>query len=862
MKRSKLIASGMILLLTLSQFCSVVYAENETAGSAENETVGYVSEDESVTSIPEEVIDVMPASSAGSASDKDVIVDWQLDDYTSELTYGYVDDEEFEAPFLTPRNDGIDFQSDDSYFNGYEEGYMPEEVRNQRREGACWAFASIGAVEINLIKNHGVDKTIDLSETHLVYFNLFSVDDPKDCHDGDKVEYVGNRYLNTGGNAAMAYHTMLNLIGPVEETVTEYMYDSSYMVDAALAYGNSYAQVKNVYAINPDDREGIKSAVKQFGSVVCSMHATPGDYTVTANGVTSTASVKYNTKTNAFYGTVKDTNHGVLIVGWDDEFSKENFTEGCQPPADGAWLIRNSWGGQGYELDGYFWLSYYDASLVTSRSAYAYDVSLEVNDNVYAYDGNPVNHMYTTSKNIYGAQQQYWVDDGEIIKAVSFETYSTNLTAIATVTCGGASITKSIDTTFAGYYSIEFDTALLVDERSLVTVSIDYYSDTDSDISIVLEGIHDKKELSNTGIYYIGAHEAIGSKVHYKSSSGSDYWIDYEYDICMKLYTDNADESLLTKTVDVAGFDLSVDGSVGVNAYIQPRHFRDEVIESYYVTATYGDVTERIDLNQKAVVDIADKSVNCYVIPIRLAAKDMGTDVIFRLYDSDDNPIELNNSNMDDGYGYVYSVNRYLKCLQSGEDEAAATLAQAMAAYGQIAACYFGIDDYDCFEEKLGAVIGDESAGEICEDVKWIDADVLGNYSKVSVGSVEGLTYLGSSLLLTSGTGIRHYFVLEDDYDFDRYSFKVGVQSVTPTVTGNVICIDVESNVTAVDYAREYKLVIDDNGGTGSYIMYYSVYSYLYDAMIKAIDTDDAVLRDLAGYMYLYGQNAAAYYRD
>ena len=55
-------------------------------------------------------------------------------------------------------------------------------------------------------------------------------------------------------------------------------------------------------------------------------------------------------------------NHEVTIVGWDDNFPAGNFTEGHQPPADGAWLVKNSYG-SGWGTDGYFWLSYYDQSL-------------------------------------------------------------------------------------------------------------------------------------------------------------------------------------------------------------------------------------------------------------------------------------------------------------------------------------------------------------------------------------------------------------------------------------------------------------------------------------------------------------------
>ncbi len=60
-------------------------------------------------------------------------------------------------------------------------------------------------------------------------------------------------------------------------------------------------------------------------------------------------------------------NHAVAIVGWDDVFSKDRFQEGHQPPEDGAWIVRNSWGDD-WGNDGYFYLSYYDQSLVVAES--------------------------------------------------------------------------------------------------------------------------------------------------------------------------------------------------------------------------------------------------------------------------------------------------------------------------------------------------------------------------------------------------------------------------------------------------------------------------------------------------------------
>ena len=74
------------------------------------------------------------------------------------------------------------------------------------------------------------------------------------------------------------------------------------------------------------------------------------------------------------------SNHAVCIVGYDDNFSKENFNDpNGTIGGDGAWLVKNSWGHDdesdpknnnywGNGGDGYFWLSYYDQSMCLAES--------------------------------------------------------------------------------------------------------------------------------------------------------------------------------------------------------------------------------------------------------------------------------------------------------------------------------------------------------------------------------------------------------------------------------------------------------------------------------------------------------------
>ena len=111
----------------------------------------------------------------------------------------------------------------------------------------------------------------------------------------------------------------------------------------------------NVYLLDFSNPAVIKAAVMKYGAVQCSIYA--GYY------------ADDETVKSYFYSSeATSISHCVAIVGWDDDYSKDNFVgvkDGEVPKCNGAWLIRDSYGsGPGSAHgDGYFYISYEEGSL-------------------------------------------------------------------------------------------------------------------------------------------------------------------------------------------------------------------------------------------------------------------------------------------------------------------------------------------------------------------------------------------------------------------------------------------------------------------------------------------------------------------
>ena len=427
----------------------------------------------------------------------------------------------FSAACAAGEKDGIP-----SSYNGYESGKLPA-IRDQGDHNSGWAFAAIAAVEADLIHDGIADKdTIDLSELHLAYFANHEFTDEKELNTGDTITIdEGVKYLDAGENNDKAPLALFNMLGPVPEYVAPYSSASDYSPAPADGRAGEYQITGFYYYSSFDgftDNDWAKTAIMEHGAVIAAYYDA-FDY--------------YNIGTRSYYCPQEsETNHVITLVGWDDNFPHGNFNP--QPPGDGAWLVRNSRGGGGYDYSGYFWLSYYDRSL--SKKKYAFDAQPRRYAHVYSYDNCPGTGYFGTQSD--KVSQSFHVDAGERIQALGFYTPDPDLSLLFTLTSGDLSVTQSFTAAAAGYYLVTLSDPLDFPEGSDVTV--EYTITNGGSMTVTYEqGPYDEGK----GITY-DSETGSGGLVIYGENTG--------YDGRIKLFTNNLQQTTAVTIQDTDGHDI------------------------------------------------------------------------------------------------------------------------------------------------------------------------------------------------------------------------------------------------------------------------------------------------------------------
>lgn len=317
-------------------------------------------------------------------------------------------------------------------------------VRNQGIYGTCWAFAALGAMESALLPEVSEQYSAD----HMTLNNGF------------------NLTQNDGGEYTMGMAYLAAWKGPVYEKDDPY---GDNKTDESLT---AVKHVQEMQIIDGKDYEKIKEAVFKYGGVQTSIY----------NALRSSQSHSpyYNKKTNAYcYIGTEKPNHDVVIIGWDDSYSKENFTVDLE--GDGAFICQNSWG-EGFGDDGVFYISYYDTNIGTHNVVYTGIEETDNYDHIYQSDlCGWIGQLGYNKESIYGANI-FTANSSENLVAAGF--YATGKDSQYELyivrefedekSFGNMIPVASGKLSNAGYYTINFNEGILVEagERYAVILHI------------------------------------------------------------------------------------------------------------------------------------------------------------------------------------------------------------------------------------------------------------------------------------------------------------------------------------------------------------------------------------------------------
>lgn len=258
-------------------------------------------------------------------------------------------------------------------------------IRNQGRYGTCWAFGALTAMESALLP----ESTYLFSVDHMSMSNSFSM-----------TQFDGGEYT-----MGMAYLAAWQ--GPVYEKDDPYGDGKS---DDSL---EAVKHVQEMRIIASKDIAAIKNAVFKYGGVQTSL------YSSIQSPTSSTA--HYNSVTNSYcyIGTAKP-NHEVVIIGWDDNYSKNNFSVSLE--GDGAFICQNSWGNE-FGDNGVFYVSYYDTNIGTHNVVYTRIDEVDNYDNIYQSDlCGWVGKMGYEKESMYGANVFTAESDEDVVAAAFYAT--------------------------------------------------------------------------------------------------------------------------------------------------------------------------------------------------------------------------------------------------------------------------------------------------------------------------------------------------------------------------------------------------------------------------------------------------------
>lgn len=262
------------------------------------------------------------------------------------------------------------------------------EVRNQQETNICWAFTATSLLSTHLAYTENEYYTFSPRHMEYVMSNNSLI--------GKENKYSSeNKGLEEGGNVDIIKQYFAQGTGPILEKNMPFENNSNPINEEDLPLDLTYKQVAEASHILPmykewnngeliykdyaqnvmskdkvtEYRNDVKEAIKEYGGVYATIAYDVNSFN-NSNG-------SFNTKTG------NNNWHTILLIGWDDTYSKNNFKENVRPSTDGAYIALNSWGNETGD-NGYIYVSYEDYSVDLISKMYIKDVDDVDYDNVYS----------------------------------------------------------------------------------------------------------------------------------------------------------------------------------------------------------------------------------------------------------------------------------------------------------------------------------------------------------------------------------------------------------------------------------------------------------------------------------------------
>ncbi|MDF2882326.1 MAG: cell surface protein [Clostridiaceae bacterium] len=435
---------------------------------------------------------------------------------------------------------------------------------DQGSNGTCWAFAATGSLESYLLeKGYG---TYNFSENNVVTGGS------------------APGYYYVGGNRDMATAYYAAWAGPVLQST-----DADSLT--SIVNRGSFTSAMHVQDVmylpdrtSPLDNSELKSQIITNGAVDSSLYW--DDY-------------NYNESNYSYYDPYSsdrtDANHDIIIVGWDDNYPKENFLD--QPAGNGAFICKNSWGTD-FGDNGYFYVSYYDGVIGTDLTSFTAESSSNYN-HIYQYDKNGYIYELPSGYNqIWFANVFQSSSKPESLAAVS--TYFNVENTYYEVYCsiGSDSLTnltkiKSGNMEKAGYRTIKLDNPVNLKPGEKYTVAIKFITSGNNAYAPV-----------ETDDYTLGiiVNAALGRS--FVSADGS-YWED------VNKYNINKNVALKAFTMDNTSSTASV---VPDNSTKWPSKNTSDLNKVWNVKFSVGLDSTTINNSNVYIYDSLFQKINCNVV--------------------------------------------------------------------------------------------------------------------------------------------------------------------------------------------------------------------------------------------------------